>query len=242
MGAEKLREPIARAFQEKFGIALLEGYGCTEMSPVVAISVPDVEDGREHQVGVKPGSVGHPLPGVVAKIVDPETGEGPIFDREGLLLVKGANQMLGYIGDPERTAEAMRDGWYVTGDIATIDAGGFIVITDRLARFSKIGGEMVPHMKLEESINALVSPEHASAVTSVPDAARGERLVAFYTDRALQPSDIWERLCQGELPRLWIPKREDIRFLDAIPTLGTGKTDLKRVKALALDTVAPTAV
>ena len=116
VGAEKLREPIARAFQEKFGIALLEGYGCTEMSPVVAINVPDVEDGREHQVGVKPGSVGHPLPGVVAKIVDPETGEGPIFDREGLLLVKGANQMLGYIGDPERTAEAMRDGWYVTGD------------------------------------------------------------------------------------------------------------------------------
>ena len=242
VGAEKLREPIARAFQEKFGIALLEGYGCTEMSPVVAINVPDVDAGRERQIGAKPGSVGHPLPGVVAKIVDPETGDGPIFDREGLLLVKGANQMLGYIGDPERTAESLRDGWYVTGDIATIDAGGFIQITDRLARFSKIAGEMVPHMKLEESINAIVSPDHASAVTAVPDAARGERLVAFYTDPDLLPAEVWERLCQGELPRLWIPKREDIHFLESIPTLGTGKTDLKRVKTLALETTATAAV
>ena len=84
-------------------------------------------------------------------------------------------------------------------------------------------------------------PDHALEVGNRCD-LRGERLVAFYTDPALQPSDIWERLCQGELPRLWIPKREDIRFLEAIPTLGTGKTDLKRVKSLATELVAPTAV
>jgi acyl-[acyl-carrier-protein]-phospholipid O-acyltransferase/long-chain-fatty-acid--[acyl-carrier-protein] ligase len=242
VGAEKLREPVARAFREKFGISLLEGYGCTEMAPVVAISVPDVDDGREHQVGVKPGSVGHPLPGVAARIVDPETGEGPLFDRAGLLLVRGPNRMLGYLGDDERTAEALRDGWYVTGDIATIDESGFIVITDRLARFSKIAGEMVPHMKVEDSISDIISTEFASVVTSVPDAAKGERLVAFFTDPALEPSAVWERLCQTELPRLWIPKREDIHFIESIPTLGTGKTDLKAVKALAASYVESAAL
>lgn len=237
VGAEKLREPIARAFREKFGLSLLEGYGCTEMSPVVAINVPDVDDGGEHQVGVKPGSVGHPLPGVAAMIVDPETGEGPLFDREGLLLVKGPNRMLGYLGDEAKTRDAFRDGWYVTGDIATIDASGFIVITDRLARFSKIAGEMIPHIKVEDSINAIVAADCASVVTGIPDASRGERLVAFYTDPALSPADIWGGLCQGELPRLWIPKRDDIYFVEAIPTLGTGKTDLRGVKSLAVSRV-----
>src|SRR5262249_19826846 len=139
VGAERLREPIAAAFRQKFGIDLLEGYGCTEMAPVVAVNVPDVRNGHERQRGTRAGSVGHPLPGVAAKIVDAETGEGPLFGREGLLLVKGPNRMLGYLGDPEKTADVVRDGWYVTGDIASIDEAGFIQITDRLSRFSKIG-------------------------------------------------------------------------------------------------------
>jgi acyl-[acyl-carrier-protein]-phospholipid O-acyltransferase/long-chain-fatty-acid--[acyl-carrier-protein] ligase len=168
VGAERLREPVAQAFVEKFGIRLLEGYGCTEMSPVVAINAPDVNDHGEHQVGFKAGSVGHPLPGVVAKIVDPETGDGPIFDREGLLLVNGPNCMRGYLGDEERTRDVMRDGWYVTGDIAAIDESGFITITDRLSRFSKIGGEMIPHLMIENAINDALG-ETASGVTSVPD-------------------------------------------------------------------------
>src|SRR5260370_11446203 len=113
VGAERLREPVAAAFKEKFGADLLEGYGCTEMSPVVAVNVPDVEHGREHQRGTRVGSVGHPLPGVAVKIVDPATGDGPLFGREGLLLVKGPNRMLGYLGEPEKTADALRDGWYV---------------------------------------------------------------------------------------------------------------------------------
>src|SRR6185295_2724124 len=107
----------------KFGIDLLEGYGCTEMAPVVAVNVPGA--------GTRAGTVGRPLPGVAAMIVDAGTGEGPLFDREGLLLVKGPNRMLGYLGDPQKTTEVMRDGWYVTGDIATIDEAGFIRITDR---------------------------------------------------------------------------------------------------------------
>src|SRR5262249_35371591 len=160
------------------------------------------------QRGTRVGSVGHPLPGVAAMIVDPTTGEGPLFGREGLLLVKGPNRMLGYLGDADKTAEALRDGWDVTRDIATIDGAGFVQITDRLARFSKIAGEMVPHMRVEEQIQSLVNEHYTAAVTSVPDDTKGERLVAFYTDPDMTPQQLWERLCQTELPRLWLPKRE----------------------------------
>ncbi len=234
VGAERLREPIAKAFREKFGLELLEGYGCTEMAPIVSVNVPDVDDDGVRQTGVRLGTVGHPIPGVVAKVVDPETGEGPLFGKAGLLLVNGPNRMAGYLGEPERSREVIRDGWYVTGDIAEIDDNGFIRITDRLSRFSKIGGEMVPHMKIEECIAALCDEHAACVVTAIPDEVRGERLVAFYTDSALTPGDLWERLCQTELPRLWLPKREDLRLVESIPTLGTGKVDLRQVRQLAL--------
>jgi acyl-[acyl-carrier-protein]-phospholipid O-acyltransferase/long-chain-fatty-acid--[acyl-carrier-protein] ligase len=236
VGAEKLREPIAVAFKERFGISLLEGYGCTEMAPVVAVNSPDVEDRGIRQQGCKPGTVGQPIPGVVAKVVDPETGEGPLFEKPGLLLVKGPNMMQGYLGQPQKTAESMRDGWYVTGDIAMIDGDGFIHITDRLSRFSKIGGEMVPHIKIEETINAILG-EACSAVTAVPDASRGESLVAFYTCD-ISPEALWAKLTDTDLPRLWLPRRESLFQIDAIPTLGTGKVDLRKVKALALERTA----
>jgi acyl-[acyl-carrier-protein]-phospholipid O-acyltransferase / long-chain-fatty-acid--[acyl-carrier-protein] ligase len=237
VGAEKLRAPIAAAFQEKFGITLLEGYGCTEMSPVVAVNAPDVDDHGEHQRGSLAGTVGHPLPGVVAKVVDAETGEGPLIGRDGLLLVNGPNRMQGYLGEPARSAEVLRDGWYATGDIACIDESGFIRITDRLSRFSKIAGEMVPHMKVEEQIQALLDAQSTCVVTSIPDDARGERLVAFFTDPLVKPHELWERLCRTELPRLWLPKREDLRFAEEIPSLGTGKVDLRAVRELAASAV-----
>jgi acyl-[acyl-carrier-protein]-phospholipid O-acyltransferase/long-chain-fatty-acid--[acyl-carrier-protein] ligase len=228
VGAERLREPVAGAFHEKFGVELTEGYGCTEMAPVVAVNVPD-ESGH----GVRRGSVGRPLPGVRAKIVDPDTGAGPLIDREGLLLVDGPNKMLGYLDDPELTAAAMRDGWYVTGDIATIDSDGFIRITDRVSRFSKIAGEMVPHMRIEEALQSLLHDSHTAVVTSVPDASKGERIVAFHTDPAVTAQSLWEGLTASGLPRLWIPKREDLRFVEAIPTLGSGKVDLRAVREMA---------
>jgi acyl-[acyl-carrier-protein]-phospholipid O-acyltransferase/long-chain-fatty-acid--[acyl-carrier-protein] ligase len=232
VGAEKLREPLAKAFLEQFGLPLLEGYGCTEMAPVVAANRPDV-GGPNPQVGSKVGSVGHPIPGVSAKVVDQETFEGPIFGRPGLLLVKGPNLMAGYLNQPERTAEAMRDGWYVTGDVAMMDEDGFIFITDRLSRFSKIGGEMVPHMKIEDAINDILGGPHA-VVTAVPDQARGERLIGFYTRLDVTADDLWAQLCKTELPRLWLPKRDDLLHVPEIPTLGTGKRDLRAVRQLAV--------
>ncbi|HKW03650.1 MAG TPA: acyl-[ACP]--phospholipid O-acyltransferase [Vicinamibacterales bacterium] len=236
VGAEKLRPSLAAAFKEQFGVDLLEGYGCTEMGPVVCVSRPNIMHPHNEQLGRKPGSVGHPIPGVAVKVVDQNTGEGPLIGKEGLLLVTGPNLMTGYLKQPERTAEAMRDGWYVTGDIGMVDEDGFVFITDRLSRFSKIGGEMVPHLKVEEAINAILG-ESASVVTAVPDASRGERLVAFYTKAEIAPEALWERLCQTDLPKLWIPKRECLLPIEAIPTLGTGKIDLRRVRALASERV-----
>ena len=143
--------------------------------------------------------------------------------------------MTAYLGEPEKTAEVIRNGWYVTGDIAAIDEAGFIHITDRLSRFSKIGGEMVPHLKVEDCINALLAEPHTCAVTSVSDPARGERLVALFTDSGVTPHALWERLCQTDLPRLWLPKREDLHHVESIPMLGSGKVDLRAVRQLAIE-------
>ncbi|HEV2446782.1 MAG TPA: acyl-[ACP]--phospholipid O-acyltransferase, partial [Candidatus Sulfopaludibacter sp.] len=232
VGAEKLREPVAAAFREKFGIELLQGYGCTEMSPVVAVNAPNFEAGRERQTGNKPGTVGHPLPGIAARVVDAATFAPLPPNREGLLLVRGSNRMAGYLGQDERTAEVCRDGWYITGDIALVDDEGFLKITDRLSRFSKIAGEMVPHLKIEEAIGDVLG-DAPCAVTALADDQRGERLVALYVHPEIGPAQLWQRLADTDLPRLWIPKRENLHAVDALPLLGTGKLDLRAVKALA---------
>ncbi len=232
-GAEKLREPLAAAFKEKYGIDLLEGYGCTETAPVVSVNIPDVEEGSEHQTGRKPGTVGHPIPGVVVMVVDRETGAALPPDREGLLLVKGPNRMLGYLGDDEKTGEVFRDGWYVTGDIASIDEEGFIRITDRLSRFSKIAGEMVPHIKVEEAINQILG-DQGSVVVTVPDEQKGERLAVLYARKEIAPDELWTRLNQSDLPKLWIPRRDNFFVVEEIPLLGSGKVDLKKAQAMAL--------
>lgn len=231
-GAEKVREQVSRAFEEAFGMKILEGYGCTEMAPVVAVNRPDWGTGRDTQIGAKAGTVGHPVPGVSARIVDPETGALREVNQEGLLLVRGANRMIGYLGQPEKTADAFMDGWYKTGDIAVMDEDGFVRITDRLARFSKIGGEMVPHGKIEETVFAMVEGI-ACVVTGVPDERRGERLAMLYVSSTLEPAEIWKKLGETELPKLWIPKLTSIHRVEELPTLGTGKLDLRRVRVLA---------
>lgn len=234
VGAEKLREPLRREFRDTFGKELLEGYGCTELSPVVAVNSPDFPFGRETQVGSKEGTVGLPLPGVSARVVDPDTREVLPLGETGLLEIRGPNVMMGYLNQPERTAGAMHDGWYITGDIVAIDEDGFIKITDRLARFSKIGGEMVPHLKLEEAAAALLDGAPC-AVTGLPDERKGERLALLYTAADVLPDEVWRRLSETDLPKLWLPKPADIHQVEALPVLGTGKLDLRGVRTRAME-------
>jgi acyl-[acyl-carrier-protein]-phospholipid O-acyltransferase/long-chain-fatty-acid--[acyl-carrier-protein] ligase len=184
-------------------------------------------------MGSKPGTVGHPLPGVAVKVVDPTTGAPLPPNTEGLLLVKGSNRMLGYLDKTDLTNSVLRDGWYVTGDIATVDDEGFIRITDRLSRFSKIGGEMVPHLKIEVAVADILG-EPSCVVTGVPDEHRGERLALLYTDGAVAPRELWQRLSQAGLPALWVPKRDDIFKVESLPLLGTGKLDLRAIRARAV--------
>ncbi|HBG60937.1 MAG: hypothetical protein A2Y03_10735 [Omnitrophica WOR_2 bacterium GWF2_38_59] len=234
-GAEKFKEKVATDFTEKFGIVPFEGYGATELSPIVSMGVPDFENesGTIKQTGNKAGKVGQPIPGVVAKVVDPDTFELLADDKEGLLLIKGANVMKGYLNNPQKTQEVLRDGWYITGDIATIDKEGFICITDRLSRFSKIGGEMVPHVKVEEEIlNVLNTSEPVCTVTSVSDEKKGEKLVVLYVGD-INVDDIVKQLGERALPNLWIPKKDCFFKIDEIPMLGSGKMDLKTIKAKA---------
>lgn len=229
-GAEKLPDRLAVAFEDKFGIRPLEGYGATECSPAVTVNTRDFRAAGFRQVGAKRGKIGHPLPGVTIRIVDPTTHQELPVGQPGLMLVRGPNVMKGYLGKPEKTAEALRDGWYVTGDIAALDEDGFLQITDRLSRFSKIGGEMVPHIKIEEKLHELAGiTEQAFAVTGVPDEKKGERLVVLHTLPDVRP--LQEQLLASDLPNLWKPK--DFVHVDKLPVLGTGKLDLRKIKELA---------
>jgi acyl-[acyl-carrier-protein]-phospholipid O-acyltransferase/long-chain-fatty-acid--[acyl-carrier-protein] ligase len=234
VGAEKLREPLAAAFRMTYGIDLLEGYGCTEMSPVVAVNVPNVDRGLARQPGFKPGTVGHPIPGVAVRVVDPETHTPLPVGSEGLLLVKGANRMMGYIGQDDQTSEVLHEGWYITGDIGSIDEEGFLRITDRCSRFSKIAGEMVPHLKVEEAINEIAG-DHACVVTGIPDEQRGERLIVLYTRQDLTAEALWTHLTRTALPKLWIPRRDSFFLVDTLPALGTGKIDLRKVQEVGIE-------
>ncbi|MDI6774988.1 MAG: acyl-[ACP]--phospholipid O-acyltransferase [Verrucomicrobiota bacterium] len=239
VGAEKLKKPLADAFHERFGIRLAEGYGATELSPVVAVNIPDVSRDGVTQVGTKEGSVGHPLPEMAVKVVDPETRVTLKTGQEGALLVKGPNVMMGYLNDPKKTAEVLQDGWYDTGDLARIDEDGFVFILDRLSRYSKIGGEMVPHVAIEEKLcQALGTMNQAVWVTSAADEKKGEQLVVFFADEAGTAEKLFEIAKASDLPNLWKPKRENFVRIEVMPTLGSGKLDLRRMREMAREFVA----
>jgi acyl-[acyl-carrier-protein]-phospholipid O-acyltransferase/long-chain-fatty-acid--[acyl-carrier-protein] ligase len=234
VGAEKLPERVALAFEDTFGIRPLEGYGCTECSPVVTVNGRDFRAPGFRQVGARRGKIGHPLPGVSVKVVDLDTGELVAPGTAGMLLVKGPNVMKGYLGKPEKTAEVLRDGWYTTGDVAMMEEDGFLTITDRLSRFSKIGGEMVPHIKIEDKLHELAEvTEQVFAVTALPDEKKGERIVVVHTLPEQKLVPVLEKLAQCDLPALWKPRPNQFFHVDALPVLGTGKIDLRGVKALA---------
>jgi acyl-[acyl-carrier-protein]-phospholipid O-acyltransferase/long-chain-fatty-acid--[acyl-carrier-protein] ligase len=246
VGAEKLPPDLANAFLEKFNVAPTEGYGTTELSPVAAFNVPPNRAGQTDQVTTKPGTVGRVMPGAAAKVIDTDTGADLGVGQDGLLLISGPNVMVGYLNQPEKTAELITDGWYNTGDIAHIDDDGFITITGRLSRFSKIGGEMVPHIRIEQLIESIVdnddeNPEPQAAVTAVPDEKKGERLVVLHKPLTISIDDVLQKLSDSDLPNLWIPSRDSFCEVEQIPLLGTGKLDLKAVKEMALQKFGPDA-
>ena len=235
VGAEKLPERLAMAFEDQFGIRPLEGYGCTECSPVVTVNAKDFRAPGFRQVAGKRRGIGHPLPGVSVKVIDIETGLPLAPGNSGMLLVKGPNVMRGYLGKPEKTAEVLHQGWYTTGDVGMIEEDGFLTITDRLSRFSKIGGEMVPHIRIEEKLHELAAAtEQVFAVTAMPDEKKGERIMVVHTLPDAKLSEVLEKLSQSDLPALWKPKANQFIHVDAIPTLGTGKMDLRGIKAIAM--------
>jgi len=235
-GAEKLSARLAEAVEDRFGIGPIEGYGVTECAPVIAVNCPDFRAAGYYQPASRRGTVGQPLPGVSLRIVDPDSYAPLPNGSPGMLLVKGPNVMNGYLGREDLTTQAMRDGWYITGDIASLDEDGFLTITDRLSRFSKIGGEMVPHGKVEEALqHAAGADTQVFAVTGLPDEKKGERLTVLHTlDDDLIPG-ILAKVSASGLPNLFIPSRSQFVKVDALPVLGTGKLDLRGVKRIATE-------
>jgi len=236
-GAEKLPTPLAAAFEARFGIRPFEGYGCTECSPAVAVNTWDYRAAGFFQVGGKHGKIGQPVPGMCVRITEAENPWGGKIlppGEAGMMLVRGPNLMLGYLNDPAKTADVLRDGWYCTGDVAFLDEDGFLQITGRLNRFSKIGGEMVPHLKIEDTLAELAgSTEAMFVVVGVPDEKKGERLVVLHrlADAAL--AVVLEKFAACDLPNLWKPKAGDFYRVENFPMLGTGKLDMRGVKETA---------
>lgn len=235
VSAEKLPDWLATAFEEKFGLRPVEGYGSTECSPAVTCSTHNIRAPGVRQVGSRRGSIGRPLPGVSVRIVSPDTGVPLPLGEAGLLLVRGPNVMRGYLGQPQKTAEVMRDGWYVTGDIARMDEDGFLHITDRLSRFSKLGGEMVPHVKIEEKLHEAAGVQEITfAVTGLPDPKKGERLVVLHTlADGGRLEEVLKKLPQLGLPNLWLPRANNFFHVDQLPRLASGKMDLRQIRELA---------
>lgn len=237
-GAEKLKKKLADRFEARFGIRPLEGYGATELSPAAAFNIADVTISGIKQTGAKDDSVGHPLPGVTAKVVHPDSFEELEENEEGLLLVKGPNVMQGYLGQQDKTAEALNNGWYNTGDIARIDSDGFIYLVDRLVRYSKIGGEMVPHLAVEEVLlQGLEAVGQIIYVTAAPDERKGEQLVVLYTAEAGDADQLRDLVKHSTLPNLWHPRRDNYFQIDEMPALGSGKLDMKQLKTIATERV-----
>jgi acyl-[acyl-carrier-protein]-phospholipid O-acyltransferase/long-chain-fatty-acid--[acyl-carrier-protein] ligase len=237
VGAEKLPLDLASHFEKRFDKKVFEGYGLTETAPVVSVNLPDPEPkkpGEQVQPCSRLGSVGRLAPGMAAEIREPETGRKLSLHETGMLRLRGVNIFEGYLDDPKRTAEILHDGWLKTGDIGRFDEDGFLYIEGRLSRFSKIGGEMVPHETIEQKIIDLLElsgrDERPVAIVGVQDEAKGEALVLL-SAVDLNLLELRKKLQEAGVPNLWIPKH--VQRVDSIPVLASGKLDLKKCQALA---------
>ncbi|MDO7843246.1 acyl-[ACP]--phospholipid O-acyltransferase [Sphingomonas immobilis] len=218
-GAERVRDETRKSWMEKFGLRIFEGYGATEAGPVIAVNTP---------MHFQSGSVGRLLPGIESKL-----DAVPGITEGGKLSIKGPNVMAGYMkADQPGVLQPPEGGWHDTGDIVTIDNAGFVTIRGRAKRFAKIGGEMVS-LPAVEGYAAAVWPEAEHAVVTRPDAKKGEQLVLFTTKKDAKAADLqaWGRA--NGIAELAIPR--DIRVLDTLPVLGTGKTDYVTMGAMAAE-------
>ncbi|MBV0932061.1 acyl-[ACP]--phospholipid O-acyltransferase [Marinobacterium weihaiense] len=241
-GAEKLSPTIKTGFEARFKVPVLEGYGCTETTPVAGVNLPDYLDTRfwNVQVGERQGTVGMALPGSMFRIVDPDTLEPLPIGEDGLILLGGSQIMKGYLNNPEKTAEVVveQDGlrWYKTGDKGHLDEDGFLTIVDRYSRFAKVGGEMLSLSAVETALGrGLGYEEQRLAAVAVPDDKKGERIVLLVEEDA---EDVQSRLRKADVPALYRPAQ--VIKVEQIPVLGSGKTDLAAAKRLALDLVGET--
>ncbi len=238
-GAEKMPVELHEAFRDQLGVELLQGYGLTETTPVTNVNLPKslkkVRGGEDHR-GHRLGSVGRLLPGMTARIVDPDTGQELPLTLTGIVWFRGPNVFEGYLRDEQKTRAALKDGWFSTGDLGHFDEDGFLYIEGRVSRFSKIGGEMVPHGTVEQKILEVFQIDQSEGpqivVVGVPDTAKGEAIVLL-TAIEMNGDDLRERLFKAGLPNLWIPKI--IRRVDQIPLLGSGKTDFRGCQRLAIE-------
>ena len=242
-GAEKLPINFEEEFRQKFGKSVMEGYGLTETSPGSNVNFPDpVASGMQPVMPARRlGSVGQFLPGIAVRITDAVSGAPLPLDHSGMIWMRGPNIFPGYLNAPKKSAEVIHDGWFRTGDIGRVDADGFLYIEGRLSRFSKIGGEMVPHETVEEHINRALGfdgdSERRIAVVGVPDPDKGEALVLLSTtaSEAVKQELIQLRytLLEKGVPALWIPRR--LVRVEHIPILASGKMDIKGCERLAQD-------
>src|SRR5213594_700420 len=239
VGAEKLPLDLASNFEGRFQKKVFEGYGLTETAPVVSVNLPDPEPKRpgEHvQPSSRLGSVGRLAPGIAAEIREPEMNRKLSLYEAGMLWLRGPNIFEGYLHDRERTAEVLRDDWLKTGDIGRFDEDGFLYIEGRLSRFSKIGGEMVPHEAIEQKIIDLLElsgrDERPLAIVGVQDEAKGEALVLL-SAVDIDLAELRKKLQEAGVPNLWIPKH--VQRVEAIPVLASGKLDLKKCHELVAE-------
>ncbi|MCP5202181.1 MAG: MFS transporter [Gammaproteobacteria bacterium] len=238
-GAERLDPAVREGFAQKFGKPIYEGYGATETTPVASVNIPDYLDPSNWrlQVGSRPGSVGLPLPGSSFRVVDPDTLAKLPAGEDGLVLIGGVQVMVGYLDDAERTANAVveLDGrrWYKTGDKGHLDEDGFLTIVDRYSRFAKLGGEMVSLGAVERVLGEVFGADSDVVVVNLPDARKGERLVALLpaATPAFDESEIRARCLAAGLSALMVP--EQWLRVESMPRLGSGKTDYARARELA---------